>query len=66
MDKEDREYYREANERERVERERRDDVETERELWCNVVEICLQDGGNASIAIDKADFVLDQYRKRFS
>ena len=65
IDKEDREYYREAHERESVERARRDDLEFERGFWSNVVEIRIQDGGNIAMALADADKVLEAYRSRF-
>ncbi len=50
---------------ERLEGERREDVVRERDLWINAVLTLLGDGGNAIIAIDKADAVLAAYRGRF-
>jgi hypothetical protein len=61
MPETDREYYH----RERLERERRDDVERERRFWTDVVEIKLQDGGNLPMAINTADQALRAFRERF-
>jgi len=52
--------------KDRVEHERRNDLETERGAWLNVVEICLQNEWTIDVALRNADRVLDEYRSRFS
>lgn len=50
---------------ERVNQERREDLMAEREVWAGIVQILLEDGKNYLSAIDTADKVLAEYRRRF-
>lgn len=62
MDMDQREYW----ERERVERERREDVADARVFWQNVFMAAYDcEGVNISIAVARADEALAAYRERF-
>lgn len=60
--KEDRDYY----ERQRLDQERRSDVESEREFWVNVMLSCLgENGASVKHAVAQADEAMRLYKERF-
>ena len=57
--------YQHQEEKRLAEESRRSDVDSERGLWCDILQAKLNDGCSTAIAIKEADGVLEAYRSRF-